>query len=102
MCRPKAEMLREEGLPAGAVIDDAGCPFQVNGLCTARERRPLGCRVYYCDPRYAGVGEDLSAQSIRQLKALHNATDTDWEYRPLVHFLREQGASGAFEGTNCN
>src|SRR2546423_8063278 len=26
-----------------------GCPYQVEGLCTAREARPLGCRVYFCD-----------------------------------------------------
>src|SRR5437763_16974512 len=28
------------------------CPFQKGNLCTAREPRPLGCRVYYCDPNY--------------------------------------------------
>src|SRR4051812_16851917 len=48
--RPEAELLVEQGLPENAVIDEEGCPFQINGLCTARERRPLGCRVYYCDP----------------------------------------------------
>src|SRR5206468_1322643 len=26
-----------------------GCPYQVNNLCTAREARPLGCRIYFCD-----------------------------------------------------
>jgi len=90
--RPEAELLLEQGLPAGATIDEAGCPFQVNGLCTARERRPLGCRVYYCDPNYAGVGETLSESSIARLKLLHEETGTPWEYRPLHEFLRE--ASG--------
>ena len=88
--RPEAELLLEQGLPAGAVLDDAGCPFQVDRLCTARDRRPLGCRVYYCDPRYTGVGEELSAKSIHDLKDLHNRTNTPWEYRPLHHFLRER------------
>jgi len=87
--RPEAELLLEEGLPAGAVIDEAGCPFQINGLCTARERRPLGCRVYFCDPNYAGKGEDLSEKYIGRLKQLHDETGTPWEYRPLHHFLRE-------------
>ncbi len=27
------------------------CPYQVDGLCTARRARPLGCRTYFCDPR---------------------------------------------------
>jgi Fe-S-cluster containining protein len=29
---------------------DAVCPFQVGGQCTAREHRPLGCRIFFCDP----------------------------------------------------
>lgn len=87
--RPEAELLLEQGLPANAEISDAGCPFQISGLCTAREKRPLGCRIYYCDPKYAGIGEEISEQSIRSLKGLHENTDTSWEYRPLHHFLQE-------------
>jgi Fe-S-cluster containining protein len=85
--RPEAELLLEQGLPENAVIDDAGCPFQINGLCTARERRPLGCRVYYCDPKYAGTGEALSESFIARLKQLHEETGTPWDYRPLHRFL---------------
>ena len=29
---------------------EATCPFQVGGQCTAREHRPLGCRIFFCDP----------------------------------------------------
>ena len=72
LSRPEAEWLLEQGLPENATIDEAGCPFQIEGLCTARERRPLGCRVYYCDPRYAGVGEDLSERYLGRLKELQD------------------------------
>jgi Fe-S-cluster containining protein len=89
LSRPEAEWLLEQGLPENATIDEAGCPFQIGGLCTARERRPLGCRVYYCDPRYAGVGEELSERYLRRLKQLHDETGTPWEYRPLHVFLNE-------------
>ena len=85
--RPEAELLLEPGLPENAVVDESGCPFQVNGLCTARERRPLGCRVYYCDPKYSGTGEALSEVFISRLKQLHEETGTPWEYRPLHRFL---------------
>jgi Fe-S-cluster containining protein len=85
--RPEAELLLERGLPENAVVDESGCPFQVNGLCTARERRPLGCRVYYCDPKYAGTGEALSEAFISRLKRLHEETGTPWEYRPLHRFF---------------
>ncbi|HEY3966172.1 MAG TPA: hypothetical protein VGM05_16550 [Planctomycetaceae bacterium] len=87
--RPEAELLLEPGLPENAKVDEAGCPFQIDGLCTARERRPLGCRVYFCDPNYAGTGEALTERSIARLKQLHEETGTPWEYRPLHRFLEE-------------
>jgi hypothetical protein len=93
LSRPEATLLLEQGLPENAVIDEAGCPFQIHGLCTARERRPLGCRVYYCDPKYAGVGENLSECYIDRLKQLHDESGTPWEYRPLHHFLSEAEAT---------
>jgi len=86
--RPEAELLLEPGLPANATVDESGCPFQINGLCTARERRPLGCRIYYCDPNYAGTGEALSEVYISRLKQLHEETGTTWDYRPLHRFLK--------------
>ncbi len=92
LSRPEAELLLEQGLPENAVVHEAGCPFQIDGLCTARERRPLGCRVYYCDPNYAEVGERLSERYITRLKRLHDQSSTGWDYRPLYHFLREAAA----------
>ncbi|MBN2563314.1 MAG: hypothetical protein JXQ75_20530 [Phycisphaerae bacterium] len=32
--------------PVGANV----CPYQAGGLCIARRHRPLGCRVFHCDP----------------------------------------------------
>src|SRR3954467_9945396 len=32
------------------------CPFQKEKLCPAREPRPLGCRIYHCDPSYQEIG----------------------------------------------
>lgn len=89
LSRPEAEFLLSEGLPPAAVVNDEGCPFQQQGRCTARERRPLGCRIYFCDVRYEGTGEQISETAIAALKQLHEATSTPWEYRPLIHFLRE-------------
>ena len=87
--RPEAELLLELPLSENASFDESGCPFQVNGLCTARDHRPLGCRVYYCDPKYSGTGEALSERYIARLKQLHEETRTAWEYRPLHKFLGE-------------
>ncbi len=96
--RTEAELLLEDGLPAGSVVDDATCPFQIGGLCTARERRPFGCRVYFCDPNYAGVGEQLTEKYLAQLKTAHATAEAPWEYRPLHHFLKEMAKEpGVFE-----
>jgi len=86
--RPEAELLLERGLPANAVVDESGCPFQIDGLCTARERRPLGCRVYFCDSNYAGIAEALSEVYVSRLKQLHVDTCTPWDYRPLHKYLQ--------------
>lgn len=88
LSRPEADLLVSEGLPPGATIDDMTCPFQIQGLCTARERRPLGCRIYFCDPQYAGTGEALSERYIQRLKQLHDIAAIDWEYRPLHQHLQ--------------
>ena len=63
------------------------CPFQINGLCTARDRRPLGCRTYFCDQKYAERMPEISEAAIRRLKALHDRWERAWDYRPLERFL---------------
>ena len=63
------------------------CPFQKGNLCTAREPRPLGCRVYYCDPNYQETGNQISETYLRKLKELAREEGIEWQYAPLNHFL---------------
>lgn len=65
------------------------CPFQVEGLCTAREPRPLACRVYFCDPAYQERMIDITENALRKLKDLAEAAGVGWRYAPLHVFLRE-------------
>src|ERR1700752_2555659 len=46
------------------------CPFQQDNLCPPREPRPLGCRVYYCDPKYQDTGSQITEKYLRRLKEL--------------------------------
>jgi hypothetical protein len=64
------------------------CPFQRGSLCTAREPRPLGCRVYYCDPNYQTTCNDITEKYLRRLKELAETHDVPWCYVPLHQFLR--------------
>jgi hypothetical protein len=74
---------------AAAVTADF-CPFQRGNLCTAREPRPLGCRVYYCDPNYQETGQRISEEYLRRLKRLADEQGLPWRYAPLHVFLRER------------
>jgi hypothetical protein len=65
------------------------CPFQKGNLCTAREPRPLGCRIYYCDPAYQETGNQLTEKYLHQLKELAIESGLDWRYAPLHEFLNE-------------
>src|SRR5689334_16628454 len=50
-----------------AAVSPDFCPFQRGNLCTAREPRPLGCRVYYCDPNYQQTAQQISEKYLRRL-----------------------------------
>jgi Fe-S-cluster containining protein len=72
-------------------VSDAACPYQVENLCTVRESRPLGCRVYFCDPAYQDTGARISERGVKELKALADEYELGWRYAPLHVFLREMG-----------
>ena len=72
---------------------DAGetCPWQDDrGRCTAREARPLGCRVYFCDPAYQDAAPPLSERFIARLKRLAERHGLPWNYAPLHRHLHER------------
>jgi hypothetical protein len=65
------------------------CPFQRGNVCTAREPRPLGCRVYYCDPSYQETGNVITEKYLGRLKQLALDHGLPWRYAPLHEFLAE-------------
>jgi Fe-S-cluster containining protein len=87
----EAEILVADAPPACRPLDaGATCPWQDDrGHCTAREARPLGCRVYYCDPTYQEIGQGLSETYLSRLKELANAHGRPWAYAPLHRHLRD-------------
>ena len=57
--------------PQRPLDQGATCPWQDSrGHCTAREARPLGCRIYYCDPAFQEESHRLSERFIDRLKRL--------------------------------
>ena len=50
------------------------CAFHVEGRCTAREGRPLGCRTYFCHDGYRDAleaGHERFLARIREIEARH-------------------------------
>ncbi|HXD86689.1 MAG TPA: hypothetical protein VN641_09355 [Urbifossiella sp.] len=89
LSRFEAELLLEAAPPYSQPVSRASCPFQVDGLCTARQERPLGCRIYFCDPAYQETGQRITEEAIANLKRIADEHDTGWEYAPLHVFLNE-------------
>jgi len=68
------------------------CPFQKDNLCTAREPRPLACRIFFCNPNYQETGSRLTEEYLRRLKELARANGIEWRYAPLHEFLNQPRA----------
>ena len=69
---------------------DAGsslCLFWKAGKCTERDRRPLGCRTFFCDRRYRGILEDLHEKYYRRLRQIARGHPCPWSYEPFVDAL---------------
>ena len=92
-----AILLADAPPPVRPLDDGATCPWQdERGRCTARGARPLGCRVYFCDPNYAPHGPDLAEAAIARLKVVVEELDIPWDYAPLHRHLRAAVESGDY------
>jgi Fe-S-cluster containining protein len=88
----EAEFLLATAPPYSTPVSPDGCPFQVEKLCTARDERPLGCRIYFCDPAYQETGNALTESSLAKLKRLADEHELEWRYAPLHVFLNDAGS----------
>ncbi len=95
---PEMAILLADAPPPSRPLDDgATCPWQdLKGRCSAREARPLGCRVYYCDPSYQDQAPGLTEAFLGRMKRLVDELQLPWNYAPLHHHLRQAEAEGRF------
>lgn len=83
--------------PSGPLDQGATCPWQDSrGHCTARESRPLGCRIYHCDPAFEEDLHRLSERFIDRLKRLSTKHNIAWNYAPLHRQLDDERRHGRF------
>ena len=79
----EADILLESAPVYAKPVTRDFCPFQVEGLCTARVSRPLGCRIYFCDPGYQDKQNAITETAVAKLKHLADEFDAGWNYAPL-------------------
>lgn len=92
------------GWPAEPFAHDA-CPYLRDGRCTAREARPLGCRVFFCDPSYKGKGEELTERYLRRIGALSDRLGIPRDYRTFLSHLdslRETSDAGVSRASEAS
>lgn len=64
------------------------CRYHLEGLCTNREGRPLGCRSYFCDPRFQENMEALYARCYEEIRAICRDTGYPWGYGKFGEMLK--------------
>ncbi|WP_422926679.1 hypothetical protein [Singulisphaera sp. PoT] len=98
MSEVEATLLIEDAPPPVRPLDQgATCPWQDHrGHCTARQARPLGCRVYFCDPAYEYKAPELSERFLSDLRRITTELEFDWNYSPLHAHLDQAARDGRF------
>ena len=68
--------------PTSAPADWAGrgCPFQAGKLCGVYDRRPMGCRLFFCDTTATQWQQECYERFHAQLKNLHSQFDVPYRY----------------------
>jgi len=72
---------------ARSLLARGRCPFHRGGLCAVRPVRPLGCRVYFCDVRWADEVASVGESSRRGLGELSRRYGVEWWYGPALAWL---------------
>jgi Fe-S-cluster containining protein len=98
LSEPEAALLLSDAPPPVRPLDEgATCPWQDGqNRCTARGARPLGCRVFFCDPAFEPHAEALSEAFIARLKRLADGLGRPWHYAPLHRHLERARDEGRF------
>lgn len=70
------------------------CPYQVEGMCTARDRRPMGCRLFFCDETSTDWQNGEYEKRLIQLKQIGEELGVEYRYTEWLSALRSVPAGG--------
>ena len=69
------------------------CPWQSQDRCTARARRTLGCRVFFCQNDFAATGNSLYETFHTAIGDLHHHYGVEYHYVEMTAALAVLGPS---------
>jgi len=76
--RPPADKPASDTLSLTQLPD--ACRYQVDGLCSTHDVRPLGCRVYFCQAGTEAWQQDVYEAFLNRLIELHKSHGLDYRY----------------------
>jgi len=91
-----AYFMAGEAQPVRATAEDR-CPYQtegrhqVEGRCTARDQRPMGCRIFFCQAASRHWQPDLTERSLEKLQELHDRFGATYAYVDWIFALQQVG-----------
>lgn len=71
------------------VVGVQRCPYQVDGCCTVRACRPIGCRIYFCDENSQSWQNTLYEQFHARLIQLGDRFGLPYQYREWLALLAD-------------
>ena len=93
------------GIASGGAIrlpqfaEHAGaCPYQIAGLCSTHQVRPLGCRIFFCQAGTEDWQQDLYERFLAHLQALHEEAGIEYRYMDWIAGLSEAAEAAAPAG----
>lgn len=75
--------------PAGEDLRDGICPYLVGSQCDEHERRPLGCRVYFCKPPRRQWSQQIYEPFHNRIRRLHEESGIPYLYIEIVAAMRQ-------------
>lgn len=73
--------------PPSRTAPPGRCHYQKVNLCLARDRRPLGCRTFFCSVKNAQERNDIHEQFHKRIRKLHEAHRLPYMYQEIINSL---------------
>jgi Fe-S-cluster containining protein len=72
--------------PNPPFTEEDRCPYQIEGKCSVRHERMIGCRTFFRlhTEEAREKAEAFYAEALAKVKNLYKSEGLDWEYRDLM------------------